>query len=128
MNTPPVIQQPPQTNKRPDVVISYPFIIGWNNFFISHQLKVIQQISELQGIPFDTLLRRYVTPDTKWQERLPICLEKQQRCIARIYHHGYGGRCELKHADTSTSKLCRAHEREYHKNGKCQFGTVLPLK
>ncbi len=108
-------------NKRTDVTIDYQFIVSWNNFFLYQQLHLLKQISQLQNIPFLKLLH-YLPNENKWEQKLPICIEKQ-RCIARIYNKGYGGRCIHKFA-SDQSCLCRIHEREFNSHKKCQFGTV----
>lgn len=109
-------------NKRTDITISYPFIVSWNNYFLYQQLHVLKQISQLQNVPFLQLLK-YLPQDIKWQHKLPVCVEKQ-RCVARIYNNGYGGRCTHKYLSEELC-LCRLHEREYYSQKKCQFGNVV---
>lgn len=109
-------------NNKADVTISYQFISSWNNFFIYQQLQLLKQISFMKQIPLESLLP-YLHVENRWEQRLPISLEKN-RCVARIYNKGYGGRCENKYTDEET-ELCKSHHKEFIKNGKCRFGNVI---
>jgi len=103
------------------VAIDFAFISSWNRFFIYHQWLLIKKIATYKKIPVYDLIKHLPT-ENEWEQKLPISPEcHEDRCKARIYGEGYGGRCE--HV-VSNGGLCKSHYREKTERGRCKYGKV----
>lgn len=106
------------------VKVSYPFVIEWSNLFRLQKLVLLKKMAEYKNIPLDELLH-YLEPENVWEHTLPISRYSRDRCVARVYNEGYGGRCMNQVFENNEFSLCKTHNFQFKKKGKCEYGSVL---
>ena len=116
------------TNENISFNIHESSLLNLNIFLREENVNLIKEICLKKNIDEKKLISE-ILPSPSFnilkKKREELC--DNERCMARLWKGGYGGRCcniRMNYGKDNEKEFCNTHQKEIDKNGKLRYGRV----